>query len=267
MPQPEPSNVTQAIEQLIEFLTRFGEQTLVTRLRLLAARLGRDGFTGDLSREIDACKDEILLQTRESIFAGRMLPGKTGDETQRELLESTGALFNALHALDAQPADLDISAFPGAEHVEHTAVLCRGNPSRAPAVVECSIALARRYSEALARGDFESAYAMTDAGLRAAMDFADFVDGHRQAERRYGGPVLELRIERLAYVLTDEEARRHSATGPEGWFKGTSKENRRCRLVGFCVRDRTTQHGCRAALWVSEENGEYRIANFDFYSD
>ena len=98
------------------------------------------------------------------------------------------------------------------------------------------------------------------------MSFEEFVNEHRDAEQKYGGPALEFQMERFAYVFTDEPARQTS-TAKEGWPKGTAKQNRRCRVIGFWIRDRGRQSGSRGAVWISEENGKYRVAGFEFYDD
>src|SRR5687767_15244178 len=98
---------------------------------------------------------------------------------------------------------------------------------------------------------------MTDGGLREMMSFKQFVKIHQDAQRQFGGPALEFQIERFAFVLADQSARQQSKTSREGWAKGTAKDSRRCRLIGFWVRDREAQSGGRGSLWISEENGQY----------
>ncbi len=188
-------------------------------------------------------------------------------QTERELQKRTGAVFDAIYPVEPQPPDVDLSGFSGSDQVQHKQVFCRGNPAGAREVIERSIALIQRYSHTLGRGDFSAAYAMTDAGLRAAINTAEFVKVHQEAERKYHGPALQYLLERFAYVLTDESARQDSNTKKEGWPKGTAKENRRCRVIGFWIRDLATQAGCRGSIWISEEAGEYRVAKFDFYTD
>jgi hypothetical protein len=99
------------------------------------------------------------------------------------------------------------------------------------------------------------------------MTFDEFLEVHRRAERRHGGPALEFLIERLAYVLTDAEARRRSRTVKEGWPRDTAQQDRRGRLLGFWIRDAAAQAGCRGAIWFAEEGGEYRVERFEFYDD
>ena len=173
-----------------------------------------------------------------------------------------------------QREDLDISAFAGSEHVQHKSVYCRGNQSGGREVVERSIEFALRYAKTVGSGDLKAAYALCDTGLRAAMTFEQFLQAHRDAERefRFGkwhehGPALEFHIERFAYVLSDDSEREKSNTSDEGWFKGTAKQNRRSRVIGFWIRNGEKKTGGRGSLWLAEEHGEYRVANFDFTRD
>ena len=159
----------------------------------------------------------------------------------------------------------NISAFPGTECVKEKIVGFKGSAAAVPEVVQRSIDVVQRYSRLLGSGDFEAAYALTDAGLRAAMPFKKFVGEHERAAQEYGGPALEFRINEIAYVLSDDAARKKSNTTAEGWFKATAKEARRGRVLGFWIRDRSAQTGCGGALWIAAESEDYRIAKFDFW--
>jgi hypothetical protein len=161
--------------------------------------------------------------------------------------------------------ETDISHLPASQHVQHKGVYVRGDPAALPAIVQRSIEFALRYSQILGSGDLQAAYALTDSGLQSAMTFEQFEQEHQDAQREFGGPALEFQIERFAFVLTDSAARNKSNTSHEGWHKGTAKENRRCRLIGFWVRNRQNNSGCRGSMWLSEQDGDNRLANFDFY--
>jgi hypothetical protein len=163
--------------------------------------------------------------------------------------------------------ETDITPFAGSQHVKHKAVYVRGDPAATRPIVERAIEFAREYSQTLGSGNLKVAYALTDTGLQKAMSFKQFENENQDASRQFGGPALEFQIERFAFILADNTARQKSNTSKEGWHKDTPKENRRCRVIGFWVRNRATQSGCRGSLWLSEEDGRYRLANFDFYGD
>ena len=264
MARPDDAAVVRAIEQLIDFLEKFGEveQTRAALFRGFAERIKSEGLTKPLFREISRANDDASSQLDEQIWGGRTLPGKDQDQTRRELRVRCMAVNNVLFPIEPPPAELDISEFAGSENVTHKGVICRGDPSGAREVFERCIAFVQRYSQALVRNDIAAAYAMADNGLRAAMSFDEFTNLHQHGDGpRRRGPLTEFVPERVVYVLTDDEARQASNTAKEGWHKATAKENRRSRVIGFWYRDRKANTICRGALWLSEENCEYRLAN------
>jgi hypothetical protein len=160
---------------------------------------------------------------------------------------------------------IDITGFRGAEHVQRTEVSCYGDPAEFRPIVERTIAFVRNYAETLGSGDLSAAYALTGASLRERMDFDKFVRIHQKAEREFHGPALEYLIEMFVYVLADDAARNDPSD--HGWHKNIPRPLRRARIIGFWIRDRSDSSGCRGRLWITEEDGEYRLADFDFYGD
>jgi hypothetical protein len=264
MARPSDAAVVRAIEQLIEFLEKFGEieQIRAARFRGFAERIRSEGLTKPLFREISRANNDASSQLDEQIWGGKTLPGEDQDETRRELRVKCMAVNNVLFPIEPPPAELDISEFSGSENVTHKGVICRGDPSGAREVFERSIAFVQQYSQALVRNDIAAAYAIADNGLHVAMTFDEFTNLHQHGDGpRRRGPLIEFVLERVVYVLTDDEARQASNTAKEGWHKATAKENRRSRVIGFWYRDRKANTICRGALWLSEENLEYRLAN------
>jgi hypothetical protein len=266
MARPDHAAVVRAIEQLSDCLEKFGEveQPRVALFREFAERIKSEGLTKPLFREVSRANDDASSQLDVQILEGRTLPGKDQDETRRELRARCMAVNNELFPIEQPPAELDISEFAGSDNVPHKGVICRGDPSGAREVFERSIAFVRRYSQTLVRNDIAAAYAMADDGLRAAMSFDKFKNLHQHGDgARRQGPLTEFVPERVVYVLTDDEARQASNTAKEGWHKATAKENRRSRVIGYWYCDRKSNTICRGALWLSEEKGEYRLANLD----
>jgi hypothetical protein len=175
------------------------------------------------------------------------------------------ALLNVIYPPEPKLPEMDITGFAGSEHVKDKKVTYNGEAIGVRSIVESSVVLVRRYSEALGSGDFEAAYALTDSGLRAWMSLPRFIGDHERAAEEFYGPALEFHIGRVNYVYADETARKKSNTSEEGWPKGTVKENRRAWVSGFWIRDRAAKTGCGGTLWIAEEAGEYRIAKFNFW--
>jgi hypothetical protein len=172
--------------------------------------------------------------------------------------------FNKL-CYPPQFLEMSLKKFEGSGHVKEKKVAYKGYPGGVQVVVERSINLIRRYSETLGSGNFEAAYALTDAGLRAWMSYRRFVGDHERAAKKWSGPALEFHIDQFQYVYADDAVRKKSNTSEEGWPKGTAKKNRRGVAIGFWIRDRAAQTGCGGKLWIAEENGEYRVAKFNFW--
>src|SRR5262245_28218924 len=119
--------------------------------------------------------------------------------------------------------DIDISGCAGCEAVKHKIAPYRGDPQKVGHVVEHTIELIQRYSGLIGRGDFDGAYQLTAAGLRAWMNPKRFVTEHKQAAETYGGLPLDYLIYRFQFVYSDDAARKKS-TADEEWPKTTPKE-------------------------------------------
>jgi hypothetical protein len=269
MHKPDPDALVRAVDQLIRFLSAFGdnEPSYIPSLGELVSQIKQRGPAKELLGKLEQLKDEIHLDVRGRIFEGRSPPEIDQDHTMRELEQATGAISLVLHPLVDQFLETDISDYAGSQHLKHKGAYVNGDPADLRTIVERAIEFTCRYSQTLGSGDLKAAHAMIDSGLRRTMSFGEFVKVHKDADRKFGGPALEFQIERFAFILTDSTARQKSKSSQHGWQKETPKEERRCRLIGFWLRDCAKGSGSRGSLWLSEENGEYRLANFDFYSD
>ena len=212
----------------------------------------------------DAC-DEAYVGIREYVLNPSLDPRAGMEDKAVEFHRVFGALNNVIYPLEPRPAEMNATNFAGSDHVECKMVPYIGSADHVRLIFERSVGLVRLYTDAIGRGDFHSAYTLTASGLRAWMSLKRFVTAHEQATRRYGGPALEFHIKNFQFVLADEGARKKSKAD-EGWAKSTPKEERRSCLIGFWVRDRSAQTGCWGGFLLSEENGEYRIAKFTFYT-
>jgi hypothetical protein len=214
---------------------------------------------------MEQLRNDVFIEVRDQIRGGKCLPGQNQNDTLKKMELAFGALFNILYPLEPALPEMSISGFSGSEHVKDKKVSYKGDPSEVRSIVERSIALVQRYSSALERGDWEAAYALTGAGLRAWMSLEKFVNSYEKAARDYGGPLRSFYIYGFSYILADESARKKSNTANEGWPKATAKEVRRCRIHGFWLHNRDKKTGCGGSLAITEEDNEYRIVHFNFY--
>ena len=267
MIQKDPKAICTGLEEYINFFTRFGDENAdIPRFREFISRFEEEKITKGLLEELvnfrDAVHNRISLQIRGS--GTRCLPGKDSNQTVGEYYRVLNVLGAALNPPKPKPAKMDISEFAGAKNVETKASEYAGDPNGVRPIVERSLELVNNYSEAIGRGDFERAYALTGGGLRDWMTFKKFVNAHEKAAKEYDGPALEFHVDGFLFVLADDAARKSAAIGD--WPKTTLKEVRRSKLIGFWIRDKAARTGCWGSFYITEEDKEYRVAKFEFFA-
>ncbi len=209
----------------------------------------------DVMNRIGSCLDRILFDEVRNVRPG-----------MRAHVEEVGRIRASFIRVLYPPRfeDIDISSCAGCEALKEKITGYKGDPQKVQPVVERGIEIIQRYSACIGRGDFDAAYLLTAAGLRAWMTPKRFLTEHEQAAKTYGGLPLDYLIYRFQFVYSDDAARRKS-TADEGWPKTTPKEERRSCVTGFWICNRATQTGCAGGFLISEEHDEYRIAKFTFY--
>ena len=268
MPRRNPQTICAALAELKKFYIYF-DNSAVTRiapLEKLIRRFQEERLTKEMVSDLIRLKDEIYIQTREQIWGGRRLPGphETEEKTTAEFDRVFGIVGEALYPSEPEWPRLDLSGVLGSEFLKTKDTAYQGAPQGVRSIAEHSLAIVRRHTEAVGRGDFQTAYETTGVDLRAWMSLKRFETVHRDASGKYGGPPIEFRIDGFGFVLADDQARKKSK-GDEGWPKTTPKETRRAILSGFWIRD-AQNHGCYGSFWITEESDEYRVAKFDFWT-
>ncbi|HEX5221978.1 MAG TPA: hypothetical protein VFZ59_20615 [Verrucomicrobiae bacterium] len=268
MSKRDPQSICQALSELKNFFIYFGhsERTRIQPLDGYIQRFQSERPSAALVSELEAFTGELRVQAEDQIRGRRFLPGphNTEQQTKAELQRVFVMLRDAIDPPEPEWPRMDISGFAGSEFLKGKDTAYLGSPAEMRPIVERSIVLLRRHSEAIGRGDYESAYQNFGVDLRAWMSLKKFESAHADATRRYGGPPREFAIHGFAFVLADNQARKKS-TNAEGWPKTTPKENRRAQVTGFWIRD-AQRHGCHGSFWITEEDGEYRIAKFNFWA-
>jgi len=266
MPSPEPKSVLAALRDAADLAQRADLSTHAKAFQEFYTRFQTEKPTlKELRRSVEPMRNDLAVRMLERLYDERGNL-RQGMESLVEVYERNSvALLAVIYPPEPKPPEMDISGFAGSEHVKQKMVSYAGEAAGVRLIVERSIALVRRYSKAIGSGEFESAYTLTDSGLRAWMSYKRFVGDHERAARRYGGPALEFHIDRFQFLYSDASARMKSKAD-EGWPKATPKERRRSCVTGFWIRDRAAQTGCCGGFLISEEYDEYRIASFTFYS-
>jgi len=267
MPSPDPNSVLKALSEAKNFAGKLGLPADVAVFDEFHRRFQTEKPTlKALRRDLEPARNRFAIRMKGTLYDDRRDP-RAGMESLVEQYERISvALLDVIYPPEPKSPEMDITGFAGSEHVKDRMVRYEGDSSGVRSIVESSIILVRRYAEVLGSRDFKAAYALTDSGLRGWMTYKRFVGDHERAAQEYHGPALEFLINRLTYVYADATARKKSNTSLEGWPKGTPKENRRGAVSGFWIRDRAAQTGCGGSLWISEEDGGYRIAKFDCWT-
>jgi hypothetical protein len=260
---PDSSSVLRILREAADFTRTVGAESEAAQLERFYVRFQSERATFKLLQgPVDKAMSQAFRKARAALFDEKHEPLPGTDS----LRDKYGCIWEAFFKLIYPPdwLEMDITQFAGSEHLKQKVVSYKGVASGVLPVVERSIELIQRYSRLIGRGDFESAYLLTAAGLRGWMSLKRFVTEHEQAARTYGGPALEYLIHKFQFVYSDDAARRKS-TADEGWPKATPKQERRSCVTGFWIRDRDAQTGCAGGFLISEERHEYRIAKFTFY--
>jgi hypothetical protein len=268
MARPNPQTVCDALTALRRFFVDFenSKYTRVLPLERYIRTIKDGGLNKALLEELEHVKGELYTQAREQISYGRRLigPYETEAKSLAELDRVIILLRDALDPPEPPLPTMDVSAFAGSEYVEAKDTAYIGDPESVRSIFEQSVAIVRRHTEAIGRGDYAAAYEDLASDTRSWMSLKRFLTAHEEASKRYFGPPLSFQIGGFAPILADEAARKKSKL-EQGWPKTSPKESRRAKLNGFWFRDQQN-HGCYGTFWITEEAGKYRIAKFNFWS-
>jgi len=156
--------------------------------------------------------------------------------------------------------ETDISGLAGND--ESTTVL--GDPKSAKQIAKQSLGVVTRFSKAVFKQDIETAYGLCANELRTSKSVKRLVTELQKADAQFGGPAVDLMIERITWIYADEPSRQRSNSDGQ-WPKDTPKTNKRALVCTFWFTDKEEQRGRSVFFWVTEEAEGYRIAKFNQY--
>jgi hypothetical protein len=139
-----------------------------------------------------------------------------------------------------------------------------GDPKDARTIAKRSIDLVQRFSRAVFKQDLETAYGLCANELRTWMSVKRLFTELQKADEQFGGPAVDLMIERITWIYADEASRQRANSNGD-WPKDTPKSNKRALVGAFWFTDKAKEHGRSAFFWVTEEADGYRIARFKQY--
>jgi hypothetical protein len=259
MPAPDQESVVKAMADFIAFGREVGVAKFVQPLEHYEAefRVAKPAFKV-LRGTVRPLMDRAFLAMRNRLCDGWHEP-RPGKKKQVERMHQT---FRALDDL-IYPPDLSETEIAGlAGNEESTTVL--GDTAAAGTIAKFSLEAVRKFSQAIFKGDVETAYELCAIEFRRGKNLKQFTEELRKADSSYGGPAVDLRIERITWIYADEASRQRPNSKGD-WPKDTPKSNKRSLVGTFWFTDRKTRQGRWVFFWVTEESEGYRVAKFNQY--
>ncbi len=139
-----------------------------------------------------------------------------------------------------------------------------GDPTSAKPIATASLDVVRQFSKALFKQDIEKAYKLCANELRTVMSVEQFVAGLKRSDSLFGGPAVDMLVERITWIYGDESSRNKSNASGD-WPKDTPKQNKRALVGTFWFVEKRQKRGRWVFFWVTEEADGYRIAKFKQY--
>lgn len=158
---------------------------------------------------------------------------------------------------------METTGFAGSEGVQEKTVQVMGDPAGAGPIFEQAVATVNHFCYVICHQDYETAYELLASETKAWMSFKRFLSTLDHADSEFGGKPVDYLVERMG-ICADEAARKLS-NRDGGWPKDTPKQNKRAGAGVFWIKKPGTKEGCWGALWITEENGGYRIAKFSHF--
>jgi hypothetical protein len=142
--------------------------------------------------------------------------------------------------------------------------LVTGDPKDAKKIAKHSLDIVTRFSKAVFKQDLETAYGLCANELRTWMSVKRLFTELQKADAQFGGPAVDLLIERIGGIYADEPSRQRGNSEGQ-WPKDTPKANKRALVGAFWFTEPKERRGRWVFFWVTEEAEGYRIAKFNQY--
>jgi hypothetical protein len=157
-----------------------------------------------------------------------------------------------------KPAETQVAGLAG--NKESTTVV--GDPAAAADIARRALETANQFSNAVFRTDFQAAYNLCATELRARTSLKRFTADLAKSDNQFGGSAVRCVIERINWLFADLPSQQIPNSHTK-WPKDMPKQNKRAIVVVFWFTHPKENQGRWTALWISEENGDYRIAKIN----
>jgi hypothetical protein len=239
------------LPKVVSPLERFQTEFQTTKLTLKALQGPVDSAVG---KAFLAIRKRVL---DEALFDPRPGMKKHADEMERAFRAMSDATYPPEHP---EIPEADLVGLAG--NKETTTVI--GDPKGAKQIAKQSLEVIRQFSKAVFEQDIETAYGHCAKELRTRLNAKRFVTELQKADTQFGGPAVDLMVERITWIYADEASRQRSNSNGD-WPKDTPKSNKRALVGAFWFTNKKEQRGRWTFFWVTEEADGYRIAKFNQY--
>lgn len=260
MPAPNQETVLKALRDFVALGRAVGSSKVVQPLELFVADFESAKPTLKvLQGPVHSAYSQAFIAIRDKVYdMGKDKPRPGMKEHNEEFDRSAKALSDAI--FPPQFVETEIIGLAG--NKESTTVI--GDPKEAKMIAMESLDVVSRFSKAVFKQDISSAYKLLANELRSAISPGQFTNALKDADSKYGGPAVDLFIERITWLYADADARKKSNSSGD-WPKDAPKQNKRSLIGSFWLTDKKKKCGRSVFFWVTEEANGYRIAKFKQY--
>lgn len=260
MPAPNQEAVLKALTEFISLGRNVGLAKAVLPLEQYVTAFQTTKPTLKvLQSSVDSLADKAFRVIRDRVYDMANDKPRPGMRKQDEEFTRT---FRALKDAIYPPSHPETTIVGLAGNKESTTVI--GAPEDAKIIANQSLAIVSRFAKAVFKQDLQLAYELCASEFKKVTSMEQFTAGLAKADKRFGGPAVDLKIERITWIYADAASRKRSNSNGD-WPKGTPKPNKRALVGTFWLTDKKQKRGRSAFFWVTEEAEGYRIAKFNQY--
>lgn len=263
MPRVDTPQVLKILGDAAEFTKRMGFEAEAEALAEFSERFEREKPTLKVLRgPVQEAKDNAARRILDEVLYDeqrRVRPEKSAEHD--EFHQIWKAFWDILYPPTRLPVEIK-GLVPGND--SSTSVL--GDVAEARKIAECALQVTKRFSDAVIRGDIETAYRLCADELQNRRNIKRFVVELEKADGQFGGKPIEYLPQNITWIYADAACRMES--NKEGdWPKETPKASKRALVGGWWTDQKTSEgdFGRSVFFWVTEEADGYRIAKFDQY--
>lgn len=260
MPRPNPEALSKALADFIKLGREVGLPRAVLPLEQFIIEFQTTKPTLKvLQGPVHEAYSAAFIAIRGRVYDRQKDRPRPGMKKQdQEFDRCSKAVFDAL--FPPKHPETEIVGLAG--NKEATTVI--GDPKDAKAIARASLDVVQRFSKAVFRQDIETAYKLCADELRRIMSVEEFVAGLKRSDSRFGGPPVEVMVERITWIYADAAARKKSNASGD-WPKDTPKPYKRALIGTFWFTEPKKKRGRSVFFWITEEPDGYRVAKFKQY--